>query len=74
MRQNPFDCVHPTRIARHPIDENCPCYTCQNFSQAYLHHLLKAKELLIFQLLTLHNVTFMNRFMAKIRESIAHSE
>jgi queuine tRNA-ribosyltransferase len=93
-----FDCVHPTRIARHghalvdgevdhinlsnsrfkadkaPIDENCPCYTCQNFSQGYLHHLLKAKELLIFQLLTLHNVTFMNRFMAKVRENIENAK
>jgi queuine tRNA-ribosyltransferase len=53
-----------------PIDKNCPCYCCQNFSRAYLQHLMKAKELLVGQLLTIHNLTFMNRFALHIRESI----
>lgn len=101
-----FDCVHPTRLARHggalvppavldalgtnphgrehinlrnaqfredtdPIDETCGCYTCQTFSRAYLHHLLKAGELLAMQALTTHNVHFMNRLLRGIRQAIA---
>ncbi len=94
-----FDCVHPTRLARHggalikaslrendkehlslrnarfredekPIEENCPCSTCQNFSRSYLHHLFKAQEMLGLQALTIHNVSFMNRLMRAIREAI----
>jgi queuine tRNA-ribosyltransferase len=95
-----FDCVHPTRLARHggalvrpenrngdkkehinlnnsryrddftPIEPDCPCYTCQNHTKAYIHHLLKAKELVAASLLTIHNVNFMNRLMSAIREAI----
>lgn len=92
-----FDCVHPTRIARHggalvettldarahinlknatfakdaqPIQEDCPCPTCQRYTRAYLHHLFKAKEMLGPIAVTLHNVAFMTRFMKKIRDSI----
>lgn len=95
-----FDCVHPTRIARHggalvnpeqrdikerehinilnskykndqdPIDKNCNCETCRNFSKGYLHHLLKSKELLAMSAITIHNVEFMNNLMHEIRESI----
>ena len=43
-----------------PIDENCDCYTCRNFSRAYLHHLFRAKESLGGSLVTIHNVHFMN--------------
>ena len=89
-----FDCVSPTRLARHgagltrskkgkiniknaiykeqlePIDKSCNCLTCNNYSKAYLHHLFKAKELLGFQLLTIHNVFFMNSLMSYIRKAI----
>ncbi|MDR1907054.1 MAG: tRNA guanosine(34) transglycosylase Tgt [Puniceicoccales bacterium] len=93
-----FDCVHPTRLARHggalvypeentgkeffnlknthfgndtePIDKNCSCYCCQNFSRAYVHYLFKAREMLGGQLLTIHNVAFMVRLLREIRDSI----
>ncbi|MGL4426266.1 MAG: tRNA guanosine(34) transglycosylase Tgt [Alphaproteobacteria bacterium] len=100
-----FDCVHPTRLARHggalirphywntahepfhprehinlkracfreddaPIDATCPCETCKTYSRAYLHHLLKAKELLALSAITLHNVTFMNCFLEALRQHL----
>lgn len=90
-----FDCVSPTRIARHgaalmpgakgervnlknarfredpaPIDEACNCYCCRNFSRAYVHHLIKAEELLGLQLLTQHNVAVMNRLMREVQAAI----
>lgn len=97
-----FDCVAPTRRARHgslfinptnggnkqngyvfhitnkkfqldpnPIDPGCACYTCQNFTRAYLHHLFVANELLAFQLTTYHNLYFVMTLMTQIREAIA---
>jgi queuine tRNA-ribosyltransferase len=87
-----FDCVTPTRMARHgslyttqgnirisnsqfekdnnPIDENCDCYTCQNFSRAYLHHLCSVKESLYLRLATIHNLRFMMNLIHKIRKEI----
>ena len=96
-----FDCVTPTRLARHghalirpglgeatrgrdhinlnnarfradraPLDTECVCYTCQTFSRAYLHHLLKAGEMLAAQLLAMHNISFMNRMLTDIRTAI----
>lgn len=96
-----FDCVHPTRLARHggalvrpphlregrsgdhinllngiyrldntPIEPDCPCLTCQGYSKGYLHHLLKARELLAFQLISIHNIAFMNRLLSAIRLAI----
>ncbi len=89
-----FDCVSPTRLARHgsalikgkvgkkniknnefsedlsPIDINCGCSTCTNYSISYLHHLFKAGELLGLQLITVHNIYFMNKLMQLIRKSI----
>ncbi|MGB2926518.1 MAG: tRNA guanosine(34) transglycosylase Tgt [Limnothrix sp.] len=53
-----------------PLDADCPCYTCQNFSRAYLNHLIKAKEMLAYMLLSLHNVTELIQFTVRIRESI----
>ena len=53
-----------------PIDENCDCYTCRNFSRAYLHHLFRAKESLGGTLVTIHNVHFMNQLMHDIRNGI----
>lgn len=87
-----FDCVLPTRLARHnaamtinqrinilnaqyasdpnPIDENCTCYTCMNFSRAYLRHLAVAKEMLSATLLSIHNIHTMISLARRIRESI----
>lgn len=53
-----------------PIEEHCPCPTCKTYSRSYLHHLLKAKEPLIFHLLGVHNIAFMNRLMKAIRKSM----
>ncbi len=53
-----------------PLDDECPCYTCQNFSRAYLCHLIRCKEVTGFTLLALHNVTELIRFTTRIREAI----
>ena len=88
-----FDCVIPTRVARHgtaitrhgnvaikaakwardpgPVEEGCDCYCCQNFSRAYVRHLLHAGEILGIRLLTIHNVHRLCAFMREMREAIA---
>lgn len=54
-----------------PIEEGCSrCYTCQNFSTAYLNHLFKAGEILGFQLLSIHNIATMNRLMREVRSAV----
>ena len=53
-----------------PLDPNCDCYTCQNFSRAYLHHLDKCKEILGAQLNTIHNLRFYQKIMSGMREAI----
>ncbi len=53
-----------------PIDENCRCYTCTNFSRAYLRHLFMARELLAYRLSSLHNICFYMNFMSEMRNSI----
>lgn len=53
-----------------PIDKNCLCYTCQNFSKAYLHHLFKQRELLAYRLATIHNLTFFEKLFEEIRSLI----
>lgn len=53
-----------------PLDLDCPCYTCQSFSRAYLSHLVRSREMLGYILLSLHNVTELIRFTQKIREAI----
>jgi queuine tRNA-ribosyltransferase len=95
-----FDCVNPTRIARHgsvivkrrelpdinkrhmnlnnaryerdhsAISSSCTCYTCKNFTRAYIHHLLKAKEILSGTLISIHNIQTMNTLMEDIRTSL----
>ena len=87
-----FDCVLPTRIARHgmamtsvgrvniknakyerdftALDPNCDCYTCRNYSRAYLRHLFKADEILSSMLMTNHNLHFLVNTMKNIRKSI----
>jgi queuine tRNA-ribosyltransferase len=53
-----------------PLDNKCLCYTCRNFSRAYLRHLIKAKEILGIQLLTYHNIFWYKNFMEEIRKAI----
>ncbi|MBQ6477082.1 MAG: tRNA guanosine(34) transglycosylase Tgt [Bacilli bacterium] len=87
-----FDCVIPTRIARHgqaftpdgkinlhnakykedmsPIDEECDCYTCKNYTKAYIRHLITTNESLGGRLLSIHNIRFLIKLTEDIRESI----
>ena len=63
------------RNARHrhdtgPLDKECDCYTCQNFSRAYLHHLDKCGEILGAQLNTIHNLRYYQNLMSDIRKAI----
>ncbi len=53
-----------------PLDGNCLCYTCQNFSRAYLHHLDKCREMLGAQLNTIHNLHYYQTLMAGLRGAI----
>lgn len=53
-----------------PIQNDCDCYACQTFSRAYIRHLFKADELLGYNLLTLHNITFLIRHMERIRAAV----
>jgi len=57
-----------------PLDENCSCYTCQNFSRAYLHHLDKCREMLGAQLNTIHNLHYYQDLMVGLRDAIARGE
>lgn len=87
-----FDCVLPTRIARHgtvfvptgkltvknaefardftPIQEGCDCYTCKNYTRAYIRHLLKADEYFGLTLCSIHNLRFLVRLMEEIRAAL----
>tara|TARA_Y100000782_G_scaffold115467_1_gene158862 strand:+ start:2172 stop:3329 length:1158 start_codon:yes stop_codon:yes gene_type:complete len=58
------------RYSDQPLDANCDCYTCQNFSRAYLHHLDKCREILGAQLNTIHNLRYYQNHMAGIRKAI----
>ncbi len=53
-----------------PIDESCGCYTCRNYSRAYLRHLYKSRELLSYRLNTIHNLYYYLDLMAKMRHAI----
>lgn len=53
-----------------PLDAQCPCYTCQTFTRAYLNHLVRSQEMLGYILLSLHNITELIRFTQRIREAI----
>lgn len=88
-----FDCVHPTRMARHgafwkengrfsilneqfkkdplPLQENCQCLTCKNYSRSYIRHLLVEKEILGLRLMTIHNLHFLLELVRHIRTHIA---
>lgn len=87
-----FDCVMPSRNARHgfiftwngtmnllnskferdplPIDPNCGCEACRNYSRSYIRHLFKAKEMLGLRLAVIHNLYFYNELVAEIRKAI----
>ncbi len=56
-----------------PLDENCSCYTCKNFSRAYLHHLDKCGEMLGAQLNTIHNLHYYQHLMQQLREAISEN-
>ncbi len=53
-----------------PVDPNCDCYTCQNFTRAYLRHLYKSREILASQLATLHNLRYFLHLVTEAREAI----
>ncbi|MCX6000799.1 MAG: tRNA guanosine(34) transglycosylase Tgt [Chloroflexi bacterium] len=57
-------------VADAPIDSGCDCYTCGNYSAAYLHHLFKCRELLAYRLATIHNLRFIFRLMERMRQAI----
>ena len=88
-----FDCVIPTRLARHgsaflstggtipikaakyredftPIDENCSCYACKNFTKAYIRHLFNVGEILGLRLVTYHNLHCFLNLMKNIRKAL----
>ena len=87
-----FDCVLPTRIARHgtlmtthgrinilnaryaddftPLDPDCDCYTCRNYTRAYLHHLMKVNEEFGKTLCSIHNLRFLIKTMEQARVAI----
>ncbi len=87
-----FDCVLPTRLARHghaftkygkiniknskyktdfsSIDNNCDCYTCKNYSKAYIRHLIISNETFGARLLSIHNIRFLTKLTEDLRESI----
>jgi len=58
------------RMDTRPLDEQCTCYTCRNFTRAYLHHLHKLNEILGARLNTIHNLHYYQELMADIRASI----
>ena len=90
-----FDCVHPTRLARHqaafspygrmnisrleyandpqPIVETCSCYTCENFSRAYIRHLVKQNEMLASTLLSIHNLHTLLQLTRDLRRAILNN-
>ena len=57
-----------------PIEATCSCYTCQNYSRAYIHHLFKAKELISMSLASIHNLHFMVELMKSFRNNIMQNK
>ena len=53
-----------------PLDDECDCYCCKHYTKAYLRHLVNAGEMLASMLLSLHNITFLNRLMRGLRRAI----
>lgn len=67
-RYNLMASVH--RRSFTPIDDGCSCYTCRNYTRAYLHHLFRAKEMLASTLATIHNEHFIVHLVARIRQAM----
>ena len=57
-----------------PIDTNCNCYSCKNYSLAYVHHLFKSKELLGYRIASIHNLAFLYNLMNEIQQHITNSD
>jgi tRNA-guanine transglycosylase len=57
-------------LDKSPIDPGCECYTCKNFTRAYLHHLHRTKELSYYRLASIHNLQMMTQFMGGLRTAI----
>ncbi|UCB44662.1 MAG: tRNA guanosine(34) transglycosylase Tgt [Spirochaetota bacterium] len=56
------------------IQEDCVCYTCNNFSRAYLRHLFKTREILAYRLATIHNLYYIMNFVSKLREAVYNEQ
>ena len=54
------------------LDEECDCYACKNYTKAYIHHLIKNKEILGVRLLSIHNLRFLTKLMERVRIEIEH--
>ena len=54
------------------LDDECDCYTCKNYTRAYLRHLIKTNEILGMRLLSLHNLRFLTKLMERVRIEIEH--
>jgi queuine tRNA-ribosyltransferase len=57
-----------------PIEEECGCYTCQNFTRAYVFHMFKSHEMLAQRLVTIHNIHFIQNIMTNIRKTIQENQ
>ena len=90
-----FDCVLPTRIARHgnaftrngriniknlkykedftPIEKDCDCYACKNYTKSYIRHLISVDETFGGRLLSIHNIRFLIKLTEEIREAIKNN-
>ncbi len=55
-----------------PLDSNCDCYTCKNYTRAYIRHLINANEILGVKLLSLHNLYFLTKLMERVKIEIEH--
>ena len=53
-----------------PLDENCDCYACKNYTKAYLRHMINVGEMMGGMMISLHNITYLNNLMAQVREAI----
>ncbi len=59
---------------KNPPDKHCRCFTCSNFTRAYLNHLFRCRELLAYRLASLHNLYFFGNLMEKLREAITYGK
>src|SRR5699024_7189209 len=57
-----------------PLDENCDCYVCQNYTRAYIRHLINCNETFGFRLTTYHNLYFLLKLMEQVRQAIRNNE